>query len=140
MNVTFRNQICASNVDWRIILLQIVRNRRVPIRNFTGTNNSLKKIHTYQQKQIRHHKTVQMKASCIIHTTIWHICLPMHKFLKQILDTASNLTIGSQTQVGLVTRHQRFRIINQACWRKQINIQKFQMGIQSQRNKQENLK
>ena len=42
LNIMARNQILTSNVDWRIISLQIVRNRTLQIRKLTGTWKSLK--------------------------------------------------------------------------------------------------
>ena len=41
MNVTVRNQICASDVDLRIILSQIFQNQTLSIRKFTGKQKSL---------------------------------------------------------------------------------------------------
>ena len=46
MNVTFVNQICASDVGQRTISSQIVRNRTLQIRKFTRTQKSLKPVHT----------------------------------------------------------------------------------------------
>ena len=56
MNVTVGNQIHASDVDWRIILLQIVEDRTLWIRKFTGTHKSQKIVCTDLQKQIIHNK------------------------------------------------------------------------------------
>ena len=41
MNITIVDQIRDSDVDWRIISLQIFQNRTLRIRNFTGTQKIL---------------------------------------------------------------------------------------------------
>ena len=53
LNVMVGNQIRASDVDWRIISLQIFQNQTLQIRNFTGTHKSLKLLRTYQLKWIK---------------------------------------------------------------------------------------
>ena len=45
-NITAENQILASDVDRRIISLQILRNQILQIRKFTGTQKSLKLVRT----------------------------------------------------------------------------------------------
>ena len=50
MNVIVGNQISASNVDQRIISLQIVLNGTLQIRKFTGTGKILKRVHTDRRK------------------------------------------------------------------------------------------
>ena len=50
MNVMVRNQIRASDVDRRIISLQIVRNWTLQIRKLTGTRKILKLVRTDQIK------------------------------------------------------------------------------------------
>ena len=50
MNITVRNQIRASNVDWWIISLYIFRNRKLWIRNFTVTQKILQLMRIYRQK------------------------------------------------------------------------------------------
>ena len=48
-----RNQIRASDVDWKIILSQIFQNQTLRIRNFTGTRKSLKLVRIDQRKWIK---------------------------------------------------------------------------------------
>ena len=48
-----RNQIRASDVDWKIILSQIFQNQTLWIRNFTGTRKSLKLVRIDQRKRIK---------------------------------------------------------------------------------------
>ena len=50
MNVTVGNQIHASDVYWRIISLQIVQNRTLWKRKFSGTKKILKLVRTDQIK------------------------------------------------------------------------------------------
>ena len=50
MNAMVRNQLRASDVDWRIILLQVVQNRTLRIIKSTGTWKSLKLVYTDQRK------------------------------------------------------------------------------------------
>ena len=50
MNVMSGNQVRASDVDWRIISLQIFQNRTLQIRKFTGTQKSLKIMRTDGRK------------------------------------------------------------------------------------------
>ena len=45
MNVMAGDQICASDVDWRIISLHIFQNQKLQIINFTGTYKSIKLVH-----------------------------------------------------------------------------------------------
>ena len=75
MNVTYGNQIRASDVDWSITPLQIFLNWTLCIRKFTGTQKILKLIRTDIIKYIRHQKTVQMKASHRRYTRLWHVFL-----------------------------------------------------------------
>ena len=81
MNITVRNQIRASDVDRRIISSKTFQNRKLWIRNFTGTHKIFKIVCIDRRKYIRRRKIVQMKASHRRYTHIWHICLPMQKFL-----------------------------------------------------------
>ena len=62
LNVTAGNQIRDSDVDQRIISLQIFRNWTFWKRNFTGTLKRIKLVRTDQQKYIRRRKIVQIKA------------------------------------------------------------------------------
>ena len=48
--VTAKKQISASDVDWRVISLTFFLNQTLQIRNFTGTQKSLKFVRTYQRK------------------------------------------------------------------------------------------
>ena len=82
MHVTVGNKIRASDVDRRIISLQIFRNQTLRIIKFFGTRKSLELVRTDRIKKIRHQKTVQMKESHRRYKRLWHICLPMYKFLE----------------------------------------------------------
>ena len=90
MNVMVRNQIRASDVDWRITSFKFFRNETLWIRKLTWTLRCLKLVHTYEQKYIRRQKTVQMKASRRIYTHLWHVCPPMQKALEDLLETDHN--------------------------------------------------
>ena len=50
LNVMVGNPILASDVDRRIISLQIFQNQTIMIRKFTGTRKRLKPVHTDQLK------------------------------------------------------------------------------------------
>ena len=50
MSIMFENQIRATDVDGRIISLQIFQNRTLWIKKFTGTQKILKLVRTYQLK------------------------------------------------------------------------------------------
>ena len=79
MKITVGNQIRALYVYWRTISLKKIRNRTLQIRNFPGTQKSLKRVRTDQRKFIRHRETLQKKASHIIYTHLWYVCITMHK-------------------------------------------------------------
>ena len=103
MNVTAGNQIRASDVDQRIILLKIFQKWTLWINKFTRAPKILKLVCTDQQKYIRNNKTVHMKARHRRYKCLWNICLPVHKYLEEILETAHTLPIGVYTWVRLVT-------------------------------------
>ena len=58
LNIMVIDQILTSDVDWRIISSQIVRNRTLRIKKFTGTRKSLKLVRTDIWKWIRCRTTV----------------------------------------------------------------------------------
>ena len=94
MDVKFVNQIRASDVDRRIISSQIVQKWTLWINKFTRAPKILKLVCTDQQKYIRNNKTVHMKARHRRYKRLWNICLPVHKYLEEILETALNRPIG----------------------------------------------
>ena len=90
MKVTVRNQIRASYVDQRIILLQIFQNRTLGIKKFTGTSKSLKLVRTDHKMS----EKLQMELSHRRYMRLWHVCLPMKKYLEEIFEIACNVPIG----------------------------------------------
>ena len=83
MNIMVGNQIRDSDVDRRIISMKILQNQTLWIKNFTITRKILKLVSTDRKKWIK-------KVSHRRYTSIWHVCLPMHKLLEEIMETALN--------------------------------------------------
>ena len=50
LNLTVENKIRASDVDWKIISLQMVQNWTLRMREFTGTRKALKPVCTDRRK------------------------------------------------------------------------------------------
>ena len=70
LNIMVRKKILTSDVDWRIISLQIVRNRTLRIRKIFGTQKSIKVVRTDIWKWIRYWTTVQNKVSAKRYTPL----------------------------------------------------------------------
>ena len=114
MNKTVRNQVCASDVDWRIILLQIVQNRTLRIKKFTGTRKIFKIVRTDKIKYIRHWKnSTDESKSHNVYASMAHVStnaeITRNKYGDKlqltncILEKKCNLSHGTR-DLGFYTR------------------------------------
>ena len=81
MNLMFGNQIFASDVDQRIISLQIFQNQTLPIIKFTGTRKILKLVRTDKKIDTTPEK-LYMKVGHRRYTRLCNVCILIQKVQK----------------------------------------------------------